>query len=109
MDRLIGGGMWSVFDPVDVPDLRDAFGPDFTALYEDYEKSGLAIFQYDVDEIWAAIYQSQTETGTPYIVFQDNINSAVLSLSYCVLISNRFFVRRYSAKQSRSSRNHPFG
>ena len=74
--------MWSVFNPVDVPALRDAFGPDFTALYEDYEKAGLAIFQYDVDNIWAAIYQSQSETGTPYIVFQDNVNSASLFLSH---------------------------
>ena len=111
MDRLRSGRIWSVFDPVDVPALRDAFGPDFTALYEEYETSGLAIHEYDVDDIWAAVYQSQTETGTPYIVFQDNVNSAVLV--YFILrriIGLQFqLIHYYSPKQRRALGDHPFG
>lgn len=74
MQRLRDGRRWSVFDPVDVPILFETVGPEFTAAYAVYEDSGLAICDYDVDIIWRAVVDSQRETGSPFLLFQDNIN-----------------------------------
>ena len=74
MQRLRDGGHWSVFDPVDVPNLFEMVGPEFTAAYASYEASGLAIREYDVEVLWEAIVDSQRETGSPFLLFQDNIN-----------------------------------
>lgn len=74
MQRLQHGRRWSVFDPVDVPLLCEAVGTDFAAAYTKYEDSGLAISDYDIDVVWRAIVDSQRETGSPFILFQDNVN-----------------------------------
>ena len=74
MQRLRDGRRWSVFDPVDVPILHEAVGADFTAAYAAYEASGLAARDYDIDLLWTAVVDSQRETGSPFILFQDNIN-----------------------------------
>ena len=74
MQRLRDGGRWSVFDPVDVPLLFETFGPDFTAAYVSYETSGLAIFDYDIGVLWSTVVESQRETGSPFLLFQDNVN-----------------------------------
>ena len=74
MQRLRDGRRWSVFDPVDVPLLFEMIGPEFSAAYAEYEDSGLAICDYDINDIWRAIVDSQRETGSPFLMFQDNIN-----------------------------------
>ena len=74
MQRLRDGRPWSVFDPVDVPLLFEVVGLEFTAAYADYEASGLAIRVYEIADIWDAIVDSQRETGSPFLLFQDNIN-----------------------------------
>lgn len=74
MQRLRDGRRWSVFDPVDVPILFEVVGLEFTAAYAAYEASGVAIREYDVHVLWAAIVDSQRETGSPFLLFQDNIN-----------------------------------
>lgn len=79
MQRLRDGRPWSVFDPVEVPSLSELVGSDFTAAYVEYEASGLAVKVYDVDFLWAAIVDSQRETGGPFIVFQDNVNGMFAS------------------------------
>lgn len=76
MQRLRDNRPWSLFDPVDVPSLHDLTGSAFTAAYAEYEMSGLAVQQCDVNAIWSAIVASQRETGTPFVLFQDNINGA---------------------------------
>ena len=78
MQRLRDGRPWSVFDPVDVPLLFEVVGLEFTAAYADYEASGLAIRVYDIADIWSAIVDSQRETGSPFLLFQDNINGSWL-------------------------------
>ena len=83
MQRLRDGKRWSVFDPVDVPNLHDAVGAEFTAAYAAYEESGLAIRDYDVNVLWTAVVDSQRETGGPFILFQDNVNG---SLAYFLLV-----------------------
>ena len=76
MQRLRDGRRWSVFDPVDVPVLFEVVGPEFSAAYASYEASGLAIREYDISVLWDAIVDSQRETGSPFLLFQDNINGS---------------------------------
>ena len=80
MQRLRDGRRWSVFDPVDVPNLFEVVGPEFTAAYAAYEASGVAIRDYDINILWAAIVDSQRETGSPFLLFQDNINGLSSSI-----------------------------
>ena len=87
MQRLRDSRRWSVFDPVDVPILFEVFGADFTAAYDRYEASGLAVRDYDIHVLWAAVVDSQRETGSPFILFQDNLNgSSVTCLQRSLLI-----------------------
>ena len=76
MQRLRDGRRWSVFDPVDVPILFEVVGAEFSTAYEKYESSGLAIRDYDIDILWTAIVDSQCETGSPFLLFQDTINGS---------------------------------
>ena len=85
MQRLRDGRPWSVFDPATVPSLSELVGTDFTASYVECESSGLAVRVYDVDVLWAAVVDSQRETGGPFIVFQDNVNGM---LPYCVVVQS---------------------
>ena len=85
MQRLRDSRRWSVFDPVDVPLLFETVGLDFTAAYVEYETSGLATRDYDIDVLWTVIVDSQRETGCPFLLFQDNING--LSLTHTPLLN----------------------
>lgn len=44
-------------------------------LYESYERQGLARKVIKAQKLWYAILESQTETGTPYMLYKDACNS----------------------------------
>ena len=88
MQRLRDGRRWSVFDPVDVPNLFEVVSPKFTASYAEYESSGLAIRDYDIGVLWSAIVDSQRETGSPFLLFQDNINGQLRALRSGFLLTD---------------------
>ena len=75
MKRVKEGGTWSLFCPVTAPGLSDVYGPEFDTLYTKYEKEGLAKKVIKAHDIWNAILKSQTETGTPYMLYKDACNS----------------------------------
>ena len=75
MERVKKGEMWSLFNEHDCPGLMDAYGDEFKRLYEKYEKEKKYVKQIPVRKIWEAILNSQIETGTPYMLFKDNINN----------------------------------
>lgn len=66
--------IWSLFDPDKCPGLSDSYGEDFDKLYENYEKKGFAKETIEIGKVWKKIMSSQIETGTPYILFKDQIN-----------------------------------
>ena len=101
MQRLRDSRRWSVFDPVDVPNLHDTVGAEFTAAYAAYEASGLAIRDYDIDVLWAAVVDSQRETGSPFILFQDNINgSSICHLFGVTVLTVLVACRRAAARNN---------
>jgi ribonucleotide reductase alpha subunit len=46
----------------------------FEALYHQYEKEGRARKVVKARDLWNAVLESQTETGTPYILYKDAAN-----------------------------------
>jgi ribonucleoside-diphosphate reductase alpha subunit len=74
MKRVEEGGQWSLFCPDKAPGLSDAVGEEFEALYTKYEEEGRANSTVPATEVWKAILKSQTETGTPYMLYKDACN-----------------------------------
>ena len=75
MKRVEEGGNWSLFCPDKAPGLSDCYGEEFEALYTKYEEEGLANTTVPAADVWKAILKSQTETGTPYMLYKDACNS----------------------------------
>jgi ribonucleoside-diphosphate reductase alpha subunit len=74
MKRVEEGGTWSLFCPDKAPGLSDVYGDAFDALYTKYENEGLANTTVPASDVWKAILKSQTETGTPYMLYKDACN-----------------------------------
>ena len=75
MKRVEEGGDWSLFCPDKAPGLSNVYGDEFEALYTKYEEEGLANATVPAADVWKAILKSQTETGTPYMLYKDACNS----------------------------------
>jgi ribonucleoside-diphosphate reductase alpha subunit len=75
MKRVEEGGNWSLFCPDKAPGLSDVYGKDFEELYLKYEEDGRANSTIPAAELWKAILKSQSETGTPYMLYKDACNS----------------------------------
>jgi ribonucleoside-diphosphate reductase alpha subunit len=74
MKRVEADGEWSLFCPNEAPGLSECWGEEFEALYTQYEKEGRARKTIKAQELWFAILESQTETGTPYMLYKDAAN-----------------------------------
>jgi ribonucleoside-diphosphate reductase subunit M1 len=74
MQRVEQGGAWSLFCPHEAPGLQDVYGAEFEKLYTQYEEQGKFRKQIQAQELWFAILESQTETGTPYMLYKDHCN-----------------------------------
>ena len=75
MKRVEEGGNWSLFCPDKAKGLSDVYGKEFEELYIKYEEEGLANATVPAADVWKAILKSQTETGTPYMLYKDACNS----------------------------------
>ncbi len=74
MERVKNNENWSLFCPNEAPGLHDCYGGEFEALYHKYEQEGRARETIKAQDLWFAIMESQTETGTPYILYKDAAN-----------------------------------
>ncbi|MFN3403472.1 MAG: ribonucleoside-diphosphate reductase subunit alpha [Cytophagaceae bacterium] len=74
MKRVEDNGDWSLFCPNEAPGLAECWGKEFEALYDKYEKEGRQRKTVKAQELWFAIMEAQTETGTPYMLFKDHAN-----------------------------------
>ena len=74
MKRVEEDKMWSLMCPNECPGLADCWGEEFDELYEKYEKEGRFKKQMKAQQLWYAVLESQTETGTPYMLYKDACN-----------------------------------
>ena len=54
--------------------LSDCYGDEFEELYQKYESEGKGKSTMKAQDLWGHILESQTETGTPYLLFKDHCN-----------------------------------
>jgi ribonucleoside-diphosphate reductase alpha chain len=74
MKRVKENGNWSLMCPNECPGLSDSYGDEFEALYTKYEAEGKARKVISAQELWFHVLDSQTETGTPYMLYKDHVN-----------------------------------
>ncbi|AWM34144.1 ribonucleoside-diphosphate reductase subunit alpha [Hymenobacter nivis] len=74
MKRVEDNGDWTLMCPHECPGLENSWGPEFEKLYLKYERDGRGRKTIKAQELWFAILESQTETGTPYMLFKDAAN-----------------------------------
>ena len=74
MKRVEDNDTWSLFCPHECPGLADTYGEEFDALYTRYEREGKARKVIKAQDLWFEILESQTETGTPYMLYKDAAN-----------------------------------
>jgi ribonucleoside-diphosphate reductase alpha chain len=78
MKRVENNEMWSFFDPNTARGLSTVYDEDdngeYTKLYTELEKNGKAMGKVPAVDVWYAILESQTKTGTPYLLSKDQSN-----------------------------------
>ncbi len=74
MKRVKENGTWSLMCPNECPGLFDSYGEAFETLYTQYEAEGKFLKQIKAVDLWYHILDSQIETGTPYMLYKDNVN-----------------------------------
>ncbi|RUS89168.1 hypothetical protein EGW08_003047 [Elysia chlorotica] len=74
MRRVEENGDWTLMCPNECPGLADVWGTEFDELYQKYEAEGKGRKTINAQKLWYAIIESQTETGTPYMLYKDSCN-----------------------------------
>lgn len=81
MERIKTDGYWTLFCPNEVKNhdgtiLQELVGDEFREAYERLEEEGVGRTKVKARELWEKVLVSQTETGTPYMVYKDRANLA---------------------------------
>jgi ribonucleoside-diphosphate reductase alpha chain len=79
MKRVMENGPWTLFSPVDTPDIHDLFGKAFEARYTEYEakaaRGEIKLFKtIQATSLWRKMLSMLFETGHPWITFKDPCN-----------------------------------
>ena len=77
MQRVEADGLWSLFDPKDVPHLPDLYGDEFTEAYEKAEADKLYHRQIKARDLYARMMRSLAETGNGWMTFKDAMQPEV--------------------------------
>ena len=75
MKKVESNSDWSLFDPNECIGLDEVYGDKYEELYTKYENENKARKTIPARKIWNYILTSQIETGTPYILYKDNVNN----------------------------------
>ncbi|MGA4539384.1 ribonucleoside-diphosphate reductase subunit alpha [Uniformispora flossi] len=74
MRRVEEDGVWSLFDPDELPELPDLWGPAFDAVYERAERDGRYVRQLPARELYARMMRTLAQTGNGWMTFKDAAN-----------------------------------
>ncbi|MER8068010.1 ribonucleoside-diphosphate reductase subunit alpha [Streptomyces sp. NPDC094034] len=74
MRRVESDGDWSLFSPVDVPELVDLWGDAFDARYREAEAAGLARKTIPARELYGRMMRTLAQTGNGWMTFKDASN-----------------------------------
>ncbi len=77
MKRVEANEIWTLFDPLDTPDLPTLYGEAFEKRYMEYENDESIVKEtISAKELWKKVLLSYFETGNPFLCFKDNANRA---------------------------------
>ncbi len=74
MRRVEADGVWSLFDPDEVPELPDLWGADFDAAYRAAEAQGRFVRQVPARELYGRMMRTLAQTGNGWMTFKDAAN-----------------------------------
>ncbi len=76
MRRVEADGNWSLFDPKELPELTDLYGPEFDKAYEAAEAKGQAKRTLKARDVYARMMKTLAQTGNGWMTFKDKSNLA---------------------------------
>src|SRR6201996_1736370 len=76
MARVAADENWSLFDPKDVPELPDLWGPAFDDAYVQAEAQGLEKKRMPARELYGRMMRTLAQTGNGWMTFKDKSNRA---------------------------------
>jgi ribonucleoside-diphosphate reductase alpha chain len=74
MKRVETDGMWSLFDPKDVPAFVDLYGEDFEKAYEEAEAKKIYAKQVKARDLYGRMMKTLAQTGNGWMTFKDASN-----------------------------------
>ncbi len=74
MRRVEEDGVWSLFDPKDLPQLVDIYGEEFDEVYLAAEKAGKFTRQMKARDLYGRMMKSLAQTGNGWMTFKDACN-----------------------------------
>ena len=74
MEAVYNNRTWYLMSEDQCPGLSDVYGDDFDKLYDKYVLENKYTKEVSAKSMWDKILTSQIETGTPYILYKDNVN-----------------------------------
>ena len=79
MKRVMENAEWTLFSPVDTPDLHERYGQDFETAYRSYEDKAARgeiklVKRVPAVQLWRKMLTMLFETGHPWITFKDACN-----------------------------------
>ncbi|MFJ8073027.1 ribonucleoside-diphosphate reductase subunit alpha [Streptomyces sp. NPDC096176] len=74
MRRVEADTQWSLFSPVDVPELVDLWGDEFDAAYRKAEAAGLARKSIPARDLYGRMMRTLAQTGNGWMTFKDASN-----------------------------------
>jgi len=74
MEQVEKDSDWYLFCPDEAPGLNDCYGEEFKDLYWKYVREEKYKKKVSARKLMEKIFESQLETGTPYMLYKDNIN-----------------------------------
>lgn len=75
MNQVKTDGEWYLFCPDKAPNLNNVYGSEYESLYWKYVGENKYNEKIKARKLWEAIMTSQFETGSPYMLYKDNINN----------------------------------
>jgi ribonucleoside-diphosphate reductase alpha chain len=74
MRRVSADENWSLFDPAEIPELPDLWGPEFDAAYEAAEQAGRYVRQLRARDLYGRMMRTLAQTGQGWMTFKDAAN-----------------------------------
>jgi ribonucleoside-diphosphate reductase alpha chain len=74
MKRVEEDGMWSLFDPKEVPAFPDLYGEEFEKAYVEAEKAKKYHRQVKARDLYSRMMRSLAETGNGWMTYKDACN-----------------------------------